>query len=193
MWSRLIEAWYRVTASFRRRRLERDLDDEVAFHLAMRQASYAETARPPADARREALRRFGNPTALKEQMRDMWTFPSFESIRQDVRYAVRKPAAPARVHGGRGARAGGRHRAEYHPRHRPGRRVPSAVARRERSVGRRPRLPPRHERPGRRILAGRLSRSGRAHEVARRRRGHEERFRPSRLRRRGQRRRKCSW
>jgi hypothetical protein len=35
---KLIETWYRVTASFRRRRLEQDLDNEVAFHIAMRQA-----------------------------------------------------------------------------------------------------------------------------------------------------------
>jgi putative ABC transport system permease protein len=89
MWSRLIETWYRVTASFRRRRLERDLDDEVAFHVAMRQASYAENGASTIAARREAHRRFGNVTALKEQMRNMWTFPSFENIRQDVRYAVR--------------------------------------------------------------------------------------------------------
>jgi predicted permease len=84
-----MELWYRVTASFRRRRLERDLDDEMAFHLAMRQASYAENGATAAAARRRAVRRFGNPAALKEQMRDMWTFPSLESIRQDVRYAVR--------------------------------------------------------------------------------------------------------
>ena len=89
MWSRLIEAWYRLTASLRRRRLDRDLDDEVAFHLAMRQASYTEHGASATDARREAVKRFGNPTALKERMRDMRTFPSFESIRQDVRYAVR--------------------------------------------------------------------------------------------------------
>jgi predicted permease len=89
MWSRLTEAWYRVTASFRRRRLERDLDDEVAFHLAMRAAAVAAAGKSGVDPGREAARRFGNATALKEQMRAMWTFPSLDSIRQDVNYAVR--------------------------------------------------------------------------------------------------------
>src|SRR6185503_2557135 len=80
---------HRVTASFRRRRLERDLDDEVAFHLAMRAAAAGSAGESGIDSQREAARRFGNATALKEQMRAMWTFPSLDSIWQDVRYAVR--------------------------------------------------------------------------------------------------------
>src|SRR5438045_2141824 len=32
---------------------------------------------------------FGKPTTSKEHLRDMWTFPSFESVWQDVRYAFR--------------------------------------------------------------------------------------------------------
>lgn len=34
----LSSIWHRLVALLRRRRLERDLDDEVAFHLAMREA-----------------------------------------------------------------------------------------------------------------------------------------------------------
>jgi hypothetical protein len=84
-----MELWYRALASLRRRRLERDLDDEVAFHLAMREQDVAAAGGSPVGARVEARRRFGNPTALKEQMRDVWTFSSLESIWQDVRYACR--------------------------------------------------------------------------------------------------------
>src|SRR5207244_10297976 len=40
-------------------------------------------------ARDEARRRVGNVTFLREQTRDMWIFPSLESVRQDVRYALR--------------------------------------------------------------------------------------------------------
>ena len=43
----------------------------------------------PDEAQLAARRAFGNVTSLKEHTRDMWTFPSFESIRQDVRYALR--------------------------------------------------------------------------------------------------------
>jgi putative ABC transport system permease protein len=85
----LSSIWHRLVALFRRRRLERDLEDEVAFHLAMREADLRADGVPDRTAREMARRRFGNVTHLKEQTRDMWLFPSFESIAQDVRFALR--------------------------------------------------------------------------------------------------------
>src|SRR5436189_758516 len=81
--------WRRLIAIVDRRRLDRDLDEELAFHLAMREADSRGDGLRAEAARDEARRRFGNMTHLKEQTRDMWTFPSFESFRQDVRYALR--------------------------------------------------------------------------------------------------------
>ena len=81
--------WHRLVAIVRRRRLDRDLDDELAFHLAMREADYRTDGLSADAAREEARRQFGNVTHLKEQTRDMWTFPSLESFRQDIRYALR--------------------------------------------------------------------------------------------------------
>jgi predicted permease len=85
----LLSVWHRLTALFRRRRLERDLDEELAFHLAMREAAYRHDGVPQEDARVAARRRFGNLANLKEQCRDMWTFHPVETLWQDVRYAVR--------------------------------------------------------------------------------------------------------
>jgi hypothetical protein len=85
----LLAAWHRVAALFRRRRVQDDIDDELAFHLAMRQAERESAGHPEDEARRAARRRFGNVAALREETRDMWTFPSFESFVQDVRFAVR--------------------------------------------------------------------------------------------------------
>lgn len=79
----------RLKAVVLRRRLDRDLDDELAFHLAMRESEYVRSGGAPEAARDAARRRFGNVTHLKEQTRDMWTFLSFESLRQDVRFALR--------------------------------------------------------------------------------------------------------
>ena len=80
-------AWLRLKAVFHRRRLDRDLDDEMAFHLAMReQCLRADGVAHPISA---ARRRFGNPTLLKEEARTMWTFVSAESWWQDVRYGLR--------------------------------------------------------------------------------------------------------
>src|SRR6266542_4064498 len=85
----VISAWHRLTALLRGRRLERDLDDEMAFHLSMREAEYHAAGMSDAAAHDLARRQFGNVTYLKEQTRDMWIFPSVESVRQDVRFAFR--------------------------------------------------------------------------------------------------------
>ena len=49
--------------------IERDLDDEFAFHLAMLERELAETGADPAAARAEARRRFGDPETLKRRCR----------------------------------------------------------------------------------------------------------------------------
>src|SRR6185436_2810530 len=85
----LLALWHRVVALLRRRRLERDLDEELAFHLAMREADYREHGASETDARTAARRRFGSVAYLKEQCRDMWTFHPLETLIQDVRYALR--------------------------------------------------------------------------------------------------------
>ena len=71
----------RLRALWRRRQLDRDLEDEIAFHLAMQ----AEEGRDPAAVRRQ----FGNATSLKESCRELWMFAALETWWQDVRYAVR--------------------------------------------------------------------------------------------------------
>jgi predicted permease len=56
----------------KRRALDRDLEDELRFHLEM-----------------SGRERFGNPTLIREVCRDMWTFTMVESWWQDLRYALR--------------------------------------------------------------------------------------------------------
>lgn len=76
----------RLKTLMRRRQLETDLDDELAFHKAMRESNRT----------REGTRGFGNVTRLKEQCREQWTFPVIESLFDDVRYALRRVGkAPA--------------------------------------------------------------------------------------------------
>ena len=66
----------RLSALFRRNRLDRELDAELAFHLAMQQEDHG--SRP-----------FGNVTLIKESMRDLWTFGSLERFAHDVRLSAR--------------------------------------------------------------------------------------------------------
>ena len=84
----------RVRALLHRRQLDRDLEDELSFHVAMRAAKTGDEA--------AARRQFGNFTSFKETCRDMWTFTWLETFLQDLRYAVRQ----LRVHPGFTAVAG---------------------------------------------------------------------------------------
>jgi putative ABC transport system permease protein len=79
----------RIKALFRRKQLDRDLDDELQFHLAMREKKLKETGVPPDDAHYAARRTMGNSTRTKESSRDLWTFTSLESWWQDLRFAAR--------------------------------------------------------------------------------------------------------
>ena len=85
----LIGVLRRLLAFGRRGRLQDDIDDELAFHLEMRRREHARDGLADADAARVARRQFGNVAALREETRDMWTFPSFDSFVQDVRFALR--------------------------------------------------------------------------------------------------------
>ena len=44
---------------------------------------------PAGEARHAALRRLGNPLALKEECREVWTFRQLETLGQDCRFALR--------------------------------------------------------------------------------------------------------
>jgi predicted permease len=86
---RLTSLWRRLLALVRRRRLERDLDDEVAFHLAMREAELQGTGTSPDRATAEARRLFGSTALIREQTREAWTFHAVETALRDVRFALR--------------------------------------------------------------------------------------------------------
>ncbi|HZT68774.1 MAG TPA: ABC transporter permease [Terriglobia bacterium] len=73
---------------FRRRQLDRDLEDEIQFHLAMREARLHESG--VADASYAARRQFGNVALMKEGCRNLWTLGWIEAVWQDVRYAHRQ-------------------------------------------------------------------------------------------------------
>ncbi len=79
----------RVRALFRRKHLSADLDEELQFHLAMREQLSAQEGMPQEEARSDAMRRFGNPGRWKEKMREIDVFTLPETVWQDVRFAAR--------------------------------------------------------------------------------------------------------
>ena len=82
-------AWRRGTFVARRRELDRDLDDEVAFHLAMRAANNRAAGVAEDEAAYAARRQFGNVTGVKEKSMRLWRWTTVEAVWQDLRYGAR--------------------------------------------------------------------------------------------------------
>jgi putative ABC transport system permease protein len=89
----LTAGWRRVRTVFRRRQLQSDLEEEMQFHLAMREERERAAGASPGEAHAAARRQFGNVTRVMESCRELWTFVWLETWWQDLRYAVRQLAA----------------------------------------------------------------------------------------------------
>jgi putative ABC transport system permease protein len=79
----------KIEALMRRPRLERDLDDEIGFHLAMYEQRLREAGMSESDAREAAHRKFSNVVLVKEEARELWLFSWLDTLWLDVRYAFR--------------------------------------------------------------------------------------------------------
>ena len=84
-----MKLWAKTKALFKRKQLDRDLEDELVFHLAMREAKIRERGVEGEEARYAARRHFGNVTRIKEACRDAWAFVSLETTWRDLRYGAR--------------------------------------------------------------------------------------------------------
>jgi hypothetical protein len=79
----------RILGVFRAARIERDVEAEVEAHLEMRTELLVARGFTPEEARREALRHFGNRTLVQEHARGQELLPALESVVQDIKYGVR--------------------------------------------------------------------------------------------------------
>jgi predicted permease len=78
----------RLRALVRRDRQEQDLQDEIAFHLAMREAQLRGSGATNAGA--GARRQFGSAGRIRDEMRDVWAVvPRLGSLLQDIRHSAR--------------------------------------------------------------------------------------------------------
>jgi predicted permease len=64
-------------------------DEEARFHIEQRTEDNIRNGMSPADARRAAIQRFGNPMAVKERTRDADVFRWLDDLRRDVGYGLR--------------------------------------------------------------------------------------------------------
>src|SRR5437762_3307732 len=83
-----MKLWAKVKALFKRKQLDRDLEDELAFHLTMREAKNCERGIDKQEAHYAARRQFGNVTRIKEACKEAWSFVSLETTWRDLRYGA---------------------------------------------------------------------------------------------------------
>ena len=79
----------RLRALFRRERVEQELDAEMAHHLELETAAGVRAGLSAAEARRQALLKFGGAERWTEAHRDVRGVRVLEDASQDVRYALR--------------------------------------------------------------------------------------------------------
>ena len=72
-----------------RHRLYSDLSDEIHEHLAEKIEELVASGMSREEATYAARREFGNATLIEEQGREVWQWPSIESLLADIRYALR--------------------------------------------------------------------------------------------------------
>lgn len=79
----------RLRNFFRKDKAERELDQEVRFHLEKQMAQHVAAGKSPEEARRGALIELGGLEQTKEAVRDQRGFPFAEGMLQDVRFGLR--------------------------------------------------------------------------------------------------------
>ena len=83
--------WHaRLRNAFRAERLNEELDNELAFHIAETADRLMAEGVPAREAWRQARRRLGNYSIQKERTRDMNVAGWLEARRGDIAYALRQ-------------------------------------------------------------------------------------------------------
>ena len=92
MIDRLRQSILRFFSLFRRTRLDRDLDAELASHLQMQIEDHLSVGMTPAEARRVAFIKLGGLEQTKESHRYSRGIPLLQGLLQDLRFALRSLA-----------------------------------------------------------------------------------------------------
>ena len=79
-----------IPSIFRRGKLDSDLSEEMRLHIEERMEQLMSEGLSPQQATRRARIAFGNPSLVAERSREVWQWPTLESILADVRFALRQ-------------------------------------------------------------------------------------------------------
>jgi predicted permease len=75
---------------FRRRKLYNELSEEIRLHIEERTEQLVREGMSATEAEQTARRAFGNRTLLEERSREVWQWPTLESMGADVLFALRQ-------------------------------------------------------------------------------------------------------
>src|ERR1039458_957565 len=89
-----LEHWFyavplRLRSLFRRRRVDRELDEELQYHLERKIEEYMAQGLTPRQSRQAALRAMDGLTQRKEECRDARGVNAIDNTLQDLRYSLR--------------------------------------------------------------------------------------------------------
>jgi hypothetical protein len=88
---RAVRRFFRRVTSWTRTGPDEDrLRIEIAEHIALQTAENLRDGMSPAEARRQAMLKFGGVEAIKEEYRGQRSLPFMETLVQDCRHAVRR-------------------------------------------------------------------------------------------------------
>ena len=81
---------FRLRSLFRRKAVERELDDELRFHLERQVEKYVRAGHSREEALRRTRLEFGGLAQVKEDCRESRGVTLLETVVQDIRYALRQ-------------------------------------------------------------------------------------------------------
>jgi predicted permease len=81
--------WERLWALFRRKHLDKEMEEEVRFHLEMEEKKNLERGMTPSEAHRQAMIAFGGVDRFQEKTREERGMRPLEDLARDLRFALR--------------------------------------------------------------------------------------------------------
>src|SRR5579863_5268979 len=79
----------RIAMLARRRKFDGEMDEEMRWHLELREKEQAASGVSAEEAHATARKNFGNAMALREASHDSWGWAWVEHLSQDLRFAFR--------------------------------------------------------------------------------------------------------
>ncbi|HEY5256090.1 MAG TPA: hypothetical protein VIJ53_15655 [Acidobacteriaceae bacterium] len=79
----------RIKTLFRKRRMDRDMAEELEFHQSMLRDKLAGQGVPNSELNNAARHTFGDPGRWHERLRELWQFRRLENLLRDISFSAR--------------------------------------------------------------------------------------------------------